>query len=275
MKLQITALILVLASSLGFVGGESSGGGGNSAAAEFNDIAIWTLNSLTDRGEIELQGRKLDIHAMSRMIFDSKVQATKEQLVLNGIPVHAINYPDQKLIVLNQDNWKTLDQKAKVQLCLHEYWGLTFADHADDNYVYSSALADMVLATSFKNPSQIMSAVSTDTDLGGRTVRAMVLRKRTKTAFTFELVIETITDYNEIDSVITSHVVYALKDLPFKAKWGIQNLRLSETGFEFELNYYLPEQVTCQYPLPTYTGSVLEKLKINCHPTTPGKIENY
>lgn len=275
MKLKISALALVLASSLGFVGGESSGGGGNSAAAEFNDIAIWTLNSLSDRGDIEIQGRKIDVHAMSRMIFDSKVQATKEQLILNGIPVHAINYPDQKLIVLNEDNWKSLGQKAKMQLCLHEYWGLTFADHADDNYVISSALADLVLATSFKNPSQIVSAVSTDTDLGGRTSRAMVLRKRTKTDFTYELVIETITDYDEVDSVITSHVVYALKDLPVKAQWGIQNLRLSDKGFEFELNYYLPEQVTCQYALPKYKEAILEKVQIPCHATTPGKIENY
>ncbi|HWU42309.1 MAG TPA: hypothetical protein VN132_02685, partial [Bdellovibrio sp.] len=263
----LTMLSFSIAKSVVPHGGESSGGGGNSSAAEFQMIGVWTVNALSQRGEIRIKNRLINLSAMSLSLMKLKIQPTDENLVLNGAPVSAINYPEQHLIVFNEDNWKSLDRIGKMQLCLHEIWGLTFADHADDNYIFSAELARMVSASSFENSSQIISAQSTDTDLDGQSYRALVTKMFVQNKQTYQIIFEKIFDMANGNTLITSHIVYNIAELPINAKWGFQNLRLSSKGFEFELDYFLPDQMTCLFPLPSVAliGIELEKVKIDCH----------
>lgn len=275
MKLKLLALVLLFSSAVGFVhGGESSGGGGNSSAGEFMMIATWTLNTLSQRGEIQINNRIVDVSAMSRLVAQAKIQPTDEKLILNGTPVSAINYPNQKRIIFNQDTWDSLDRRSKIQLCLHEFWGLAFSDHQDDNYAFSSALVDIISAVSFENPSQIVSAQSTDMDLNGYMFRAMVTKNKIKDQDGYQIIFEKIADLPRVGGIITSHIVYSSAEFSVRSKWGIQNLRIGQRGFEFDLNYFLPNQVTCLFPLPKApVGDIeLKKIEIGCHNSTPGNI---
>jgi len=256
------------------IGGESSGGGGNASTGEFQMIAIWALNTLSQRGEININQRTVDVSAMSRLVTQTKIQSTDEKLVLNGMPVSAINYPAEKRIIFNEDTWKSLDQQAKMQLCLHEYWGLAFADHQDDGFIFSSNMVQMIYAFSYDNPSQILSAQSTDEDLEGTLFRAMITKSKIKDQDVEQLIFEKITDLTEAGSIITSHIVYTVADMPVTPQWGFQNLRLGAKGFEFDLNFSLPGQMTCLYPLPSLSDEQgeLQKEVIRCHASVPGAL---
>lgn len=121
----------------------TEGHGGDRIAAEF---VIMAKNAV-----YYLQKKVLSQELQQKVLLIKKgIETTtvnsKETLFLDGKQVDAINYPDQKSIMVARDRW--FDRKEQslailtYTIILHEYLGIARVD--DTKYQYSTALIDLI-----------------------------------------------------------------------------------------------------------------------------------
>jgi len=116
--------------------GGSDGGGGNGEIAEFYTLVrLMAVAYKVVHSRTALGSRSTQIEPLYKKL---KVEQTKEDLLLKGARVEAINYPSQGLIVFNSVAWGMKSQEEKLQLVVHEVLGLLKVD--DPKYEVSSAI---------------------------------------------------------------------------------------------------------------------------------------
>lgn len=129
-------------------GGGIVGNGGDAYSAEFVLTARLSLKILKER---DLSGvREFDIDKFAGVIESTEIHSDST-LVLNGHEVDAINYPSQKLIMINRSRWSQIRGEngtvARFNLVLHEYLGIMRAD--DSTYAISAELIKLMSPAKF------------------------------------------------------------------------------------------------------------------------------
>lgn len=74
------------------------------------------------------------------------VSSDKEDVVLNGAEVEAINFPELKVILISRDFWRQKTLPQKIKLVLHEYFGILGIER--DNYKESTQRSILSLVQS-------------------------------------------------------------------------------------------------------------------------------
>jgi len=275
MKTKIFSLFacaLALSAQTAFaVIGTESGGGGNGYAAEFVRLASFGLDSLARQGDEVINSQRVDLSAMGRALLTANIQFTKQDLILNGKRVHAINEPAKGLITVNETSWKSLDDSTKMQLAFHELWGLSFHDHKDDSYVFSTAMVARIRDAGFTNPSKVIALLTNNQNGRGQTFRAILVRQGAETRSNLSVIFQKLQQVNDTLDIITSNVVYKPSELPYGADTVVQNLRLSYDNdgeafvFEVEPMTTLAPKLTCKFVLPEPPATEeLSKQNLNC-----------
>ncbi|MBX2987738.1 MAG: hypothetical protein KF802_07550 [Bdellovibrionaceae bacterium] len=142
--MKFLLILQLFFASVAFAGGETSGGGGNGFAAEFRRFAQQASQAMFEHQVIQVQGRNFDFRAFRAGVDSAAIVATRDRLVLNGLPVSAINYPLKNTIVFNVDDWAKLSQDSKIQLVIHEFLGLKYSNTINDSdYRWSADLLNL------------------------------------------------------------------------------------------------------------------------------------
>jgi hypothetical protein len=118
---------------------------------QFRLLCQSSLAFLEQASPLIISGRTIDLGAMKSALQNVRIEWTDKKLEVNGSAVDAINTPSQNLITLNRSSWDHIEQFSKTQLCLHELWGLTFHDHQDDRYLFSSQMVNNLRFSVLKN----------------------------------------------------------------------------------------------------------------------------
>ena len=87
-----------------------------------------------------VNGRSIDYKSMQNSLKTVQICVVQQPLFVDDKAVDAVNEPSKRLVTINKDGWQALDFFGRHQLCLHELWGLSFHDHADDDYSYSTQM---------------------------------------------------------------------------------------------------------------------------------------
>src|SRR5690606_13415200 len=66
----------------------------------------------------------VNIDNLNKSILTTKVESTNKELMLDGKPKDAINYPNEKEIEFNRARWDAMTSKSRAILVLHEYLGI-------------------------------------------------------------------------------------------------------------------------------------------------------
>ncbi|MBI4042550.1 MAG: ankyrin repeat domain-containing protein [Deltaproteobacteria bacterium] len=110
-------------------------GGGDAYALEFVQVARQIHAALSREYPKSLP--QINLNQFRHLIDETIVETTDRELIFNGRAVDAINYPDEKKIVLNRVRWaQIMTYQQKVSLVMHENLGLLRID--DSNYQISS-----------------------------------------------------------------------------------------------------------------------------------------
>ncbi len=135
---RISVLLLVLGlTTMPARAGTERGSGGDSIAIEFKSVGV-ALSSLFKRGDYPiLKGNSID--AFEAIVREASVQSTDDELSLGGEPKSAINFADEKKIVVNRKRWEAISSYYdRAELVFHEYLGLLGWD--DPDYHLSSQI---------------------------------------------------------------------------------------------------------------------------------------
>ena len=121
MKRFFSFLTVCFLATSAWAGPRVIGNGGDFYALQFASYA--------DRIVTYLQINQDDIpevsaDTMEKIVAETKIESTTKKLILDGYEKAAINYPDKKLIVINQDQWSASSDRERSALVLHEYLGL-------------------------------------------------------------------------------------------------------------------------------------------------------
>lgn len=123
--------------------GDGVGNGGDGLAAEFILTAKDAFRILQNKPEVT---QFLSLDKLSMAIANTKVSSTKEPLILNGVEVDAINYPDQQLIKINRLRWMDLRDSnrtlTRFNLVIHEYLGMIGIN--DHQYSISQSIVKLM-----------------------------------------------------------------------------------------------------------------------------------
>jgi len=136
-------------------GSESSSGGGPGIAAEFVRLSTFSLRALATVTPIRIQNRTVDLKAMESVLPKLDIRPTKDTLKIDGKIVDAINHPDDDSIDINIAGWEKRSDDTKLQLAIHEIWGLAFHDHQDDSFLYSTEMVKQVRTTGLRYEQEI------------------------------------------------------------------------------------------------------------------------
>ena len=227
------------------VGTDSSGGGGNGTTAEFVELVSNGLHALANRGVVEVNGRTIDFALMALKLRDAKILTSNEPLSLNGANVNAINYPETGEIVIDAKAWARLKTPTKLQLALHELWGLAYHDGQDDRYQFSKGLKQIIVDAGFESPGRITSIVTSNQDGRAQTFRAIISRRGGQTRSNLDLIfqkIKSIEVNGKSVDLVTSSVVYTPTDFPYGEDSVIENMTWGRSAngpnpaFRFELS---------------------------------------
>jgi hypothetical protein len=142
MKRALFSIPLLAALSVAGSGGTSAalagqeGHGGDSYAAQFVAIADQLVNELGGLPVDERYG--VNPVRLATTIDTTQVDSTDQALYLDGGTrlVDAINYPDQRLIMISRPSWDEMSFVRRQLLVLHEYCSLLSLD--DANYQISA-----------------------------------------------------------------------------------------------------------------------------------------
>jgi hypothetical protein len=129
------ALLFSATSAFGF--GNSEGNGGDAYVLEFTGIAQ-KVAALLDARSKELDV-KVTGKSLLKALGNTTILSVDEVLYLNGIPKDALNYPDEKLIVISRPRWKSIPELQKPWIVMHEILGVMRVP--DKNYEITSQLA--------------------------------------------------------------------------------------------------------------------------------------
>lgn len=141
MKALFFLLLLLPLPYSSFAGPRVIGGGGDVHALQFIAIA--------DKIVIHFQNspmKEIQIERLKKAIETTIVESTYENLVLNGVPKDAINYPESKRIIFNRIRWNQIADEDKPALVLHEYLGILKIEGASYNFS-KNVLGDFHLFT--------------------------------------------------------------------------------------------------------------------------------
>jgi hypothetical protein len=121
MKSLLSFLTFFVFATTAVAGPRVIGNGGDIYALQFASYADRIVKYLqVNQDDVpEINADKLE-----QIVADTKIESTTEKLVLNGYVKAAINYPDKKLIVINQDQWSNSSDRERSALVLHEYLSL-------------------------------------------------------------------------------------------------------------------------------------------------------
>lgn len=162
MKILIITFLISF-SAFGYIGGDQDegiggtevGNGGDSVAQEFITLGYRIAGSLM-QGPIE----GVDSVKLLSVVTTTKVMS-RDNLVLNGAPVTAINYPSSKVIEVDINRWnRTKSFMTRAYLVLHEYLWIMGID--DTNYKVSHKLVLGQLPTTKDYMTVILNNVLTD-----------------------------------------------------------------------------------------------------------------
>jgi hypothetical protein len=118
-------------SSICFAQIDRKGNGGDATAVAFIESAKEILKVMEDKNFDQV-----DLGALKNAILTTQVESTDEALILDGAAKDAINYPSEKLIVINRKSWgDTQNKLTRMTLSLHEYLGILGMD--DSKYLIS------------------------------------------------------------------------------------------------------------------------------------------
>lgn len=105
--------------------GNEGGHSGDLYVLEFSTLAQFIADQLTKDIVNSIGNEKLTIETFQNTVESVKViSADKDRVVLNGAPVDAINFSQQKLILVNRDHWREMNLHQKIKVVLHEYFGI-------------------------------------------------------------------------------------------------------------------------------------------------------
>jgi hypothetical protein len=129
-KLAIVAMSL---NSISAMAGQGTGNGGDTQyAGEFASLAREVMSKWDVLDDLDLSS--ITIHS------------TTAALTQDGFPVDANNYPDRRLIVFNQANWKKMGRREQIRLVTHEYLQV-FRVSKDEDYFNSGLTSERLLAS--------------------------------------------------------------------------------------------------------------------------------
>ncbi|WP_413580787.1 hypothetical protein [Bdellovibrio sp. HCB288] len=125
--------VLILMSSLAHAGPRVIGNGGDSVSLEFVKVAQEVLYKIyySNPQDFDLKGYEAAIQS-------TKIESTDRQLLLEGVPKDAINYPSEKRIIFNRKAWAQMNLELRSLMVLHEYLGIMGVN--DSTYAVSSRL---------------------------------------------------------------------------------------------------------------------------------------
>ena len=125
-KLLLTIVLLSTTFSYAQQGGV---GGGDSAELEFKAMGQGLAQRLTkDLGSFFPE---VSTTAFSQAVKDTKVVMTSLELMLDGSPRDALNFPSEHKIEVNRQKWIKLTPAKKASLAFHEYLGIMGLEHED------------------------------------------------------------------------------------------------------------------------------------------------
>lgn len=140
-RLLAIIFLMMAADSIASVG---TRGGGHPAAAEFASLANRMIAKIDLLSPVIIQSFRIDANRLLESYSRVKLFTVNHALQLDGNSVAAINDPQKMEIYFNENVWSELDEDQKLQLVIHEFLGLTFAEISDLNYSYSSQLLHLI-----------------------------------------------------------------------------------------------------------------------------------
>ena len=145
MKIRNLVLLaaMFLSTSLTWAQGGATGvgGGGDIYAAEFKRIARELVTTMASNGIQQVGG--VSIRQFRDDIEGTSIETTPKELKLENVRKDAINYPQDKKIVLSLMNWPTVRSLlSKRQIVLHEFFGI--AGIPDAQYQNSNQVLDQL-----------------------------------------------------------------------------------------------------------------------------------
>jgi hypothetical protein len=118
-------------------GGSEVGNGGDTWSIDFVSTANRTAEEISRMTPEQRYG--VEPLSLSKTIELTKVESTPEPIFIGGIQKTAINYPNQKKILLSRPSWDAVKNMiVKRRLALHEFLGIMRID--DQNYQISSKI---------------------------------------------------------------------------------------------------------------------------------------
>jgi hypothetical protein len=135
----LAALILLSVPAQAREEGWDHGNAGDAFASEF----VLSGRDLVQRMKLlpasERQG--VDLNQLAGAVLNTKVH-TEERLILRGMEVDALNFPEKGLIILSRARWRPLrvasETRQRLTLVLHEYLGVMGLD--DSQYRLSGRI---------------------------------------------------------------------------------------------------------------------------------------
>lgn len=141
-------IFLVFVCPLFAIAGGTVGNGGDGVSAEFVLTAQTAVELIKSSVVNDVKGFKMN--AFIGAVATTKVNSA-DSLTLNGNEVDAINYPQEKKLVVNRSRWALLrseDQTVpRFMLVLHEYLWLSGSD--DSSYKISKTLIQRLSPSKF------------------------------------------------------------------------------------------------------------------------------
>ncbi|MEK2690389.1 hypothetical protein [Bdellovibrio sp. GT3] len=132
MRLLLSACLILL-SLAAQAGPRVVGNGGDHVSLEFVELARQVYYKI-----LYSEHKDFDVDSLEAAIASTKIQSTDEQLILDGVPKDAINYPSQKRIIFNRKAWSQMNLELRSLLVLHEYLGVMGIN--DSTYSVSTRL---------------------------------------------------------------------------------------------------------------------------------------
>jgi hypothetical protein len=124
MRIYLTLILLVF--SIGNFAGNEGAHGGDSYAYEFSSLGPMILNLLKEERHKEyIKDNKINLVDLETAMNETLVYSDEGSFVqVNGHEVDAINYPNQKKIILNRTRWRQHFLEEKLKIVYHEYLGI-------------------------------------------------------------------------------------------------------------------------------------------------------
>ncbi len=140
--------------------GNEGGHGGDPYAIEFSTIGNFISKSLI---QYEIKNpqifRKWNFTSTNFKEAVASIRITSSEgpeVILRGQEVDAINFPDKSLILVNRTRWRESSLHSRVQLVLHEYFGILDVerDHFQASIDFAAFSIEVTKTISSKNSSE-------------------------------------------------------------------------------------------------------------------------